>query len=309
MKLAIISDIHGNQIALEAVLADIKRVGVDQIICLGDIANVGPHPGQCIDIIRDLNCPVLQGNHELYLLGHIENWDWRISPVWAGMRWAREQLRPDQMEYIANLPYQHEIAGNGRVGLRQAQPARQFELTEPVEVTAGRVGATFVHASPLTQYRGFLPDHDDAAIAERMNGLDNTTLFCGHTHVPLYRPWSNSWLVNVGSVGMPVDGTPTAKYVIATRLKREWHVQYRMIEYNVDRLMAEFERVGLQEAGDKVTAVFRYQMFTGRDLALKFFTEVQHLMKTEGLTDAQAVAQVPLPALAMGWCNGEGVKR
>lgn len=280
MKLAIISDIHGNQIALEAVLADIKRVGADQIICLGDIANVGPHPGQCIDIIRSLDCPVVQGNHELYLLGRFEDDKWQTSPIWAGMRWSREQLRSDQMEYIANLPYQYEIGGNGRVG------------------------ATFLHASPLSQYRGFMPQHDDTAIAERMNGLDNTTLFCGHTHLPLYRPWSNAWLVNTGSVGMPIDGTPTAKYVIATRLKHEWHVQYRMIEYNIDQLMAEFETVGLQQTGGKITAMFRYQMLTGQSLAPQLFNEMHRLMETEGLTDAQALAQVPLPAPALGWCNG-----
>ncbi|MCB9421147.1 MAG: metallophosphoesterase family protein [Ardenticatenaceae bacterium] len=285
MKLAIISDIHGNQIALEAVLADIKRVGVDQIICLGDIANVGPHPGQCIDIIRDLNCPVLQGNHELYLLGCFEDDAWRTSPIWAGMRWAREQLRPDQIDFIANLPLRYEIEGNGR--------AR----------------ATFVHASPLTQYRGFMPHHDDTAIAERMNGLDDTTLFCGHTHVPLYRPWSNSWLVNTGALGMPIDGTPTAKYVIATQLQQEWHVQYRMIEYNLKQLMAEFEAVGLQEVGGKVTAVFRYQMLTGQPLGNYFFDEMNRLIQNEKLPAEQALAQVRLPDLVMGWCNGGAVKR
>lgn len=284
MKLAIISDIHGNQIALEAVLADIKRVGVDQIVCLGDIANVGPHPSQCLDIIRDLNCPVLQGNHELYLLGRFEDDDWRTSPIWAGMRWAQEQLRPDQMRYIDNLPLQYEIEGNGRVG------------------------ATFVHGSPLSQYRGFMPHHDDAAIAERMNGLDNTTLFCGHTHLPLYRPWSNSWLVNIGSVGMPIDGTPTAKYVIATQLKQEWHVAYRMIEYNLDRLMAEFEAVGLQRIGGKITAMFRYQMLTGQSLVPYLFNEMHHLVETEGITAVQALAQVQIPPQAMAWCNGSGVK-
>ena len=284
MKIALISDIHGNQIALEAVLADIKRIGVDQIICLGDIANVGPHPSQCIDIIRDLNCPVVQGNHELYLLGRFEDDEWRTSPIWSGMRWSRDQLRLDQMTYIDELPLQYEIAGNGRAG------------------------ATFVHASPLSQYRGFMPHHDNNDIAKRMNGLDNTTLFCGHTHIALYRPWSNTWLVNIGSVGMPIDGTPTAKYVIATRLKHEWHVQYRMIEYNIDQLMAEFEAVGLQKIGGKITAMFRYQMLTGQSLAPHFFNEMHQLMQIVGTTTVQAVAEISLPAPAMAWCNGEGAK-
>jgi predicted phosphodiesterase len=281
MKLAIISDIHGNQIALEAVLADIKYARVDQIICLGDIANVGPHPGQCIDIVRSLNCPVLQGNHELYLLGRFEDERWRTSSIWAGMRWAQAQINPDQLAYIDSLPCQYVIEGNGRAG------------------------AAFVHASPLSQYWGFMPFHNDADIAKRMNGLDNTTLFCGHTHIPLYRPWSNSWLVNAGSVGMPLDGTPTAKYVIATQQKYEWHVEYRMVEYDLDQLMAEFDAVGLQQVGGKVTAVFRYQMLTGQSLAPQLFNEIHHLMETKNITAEQALAKVAVPAPVLAWCNGQ----
>jgi predicted phosphodiesterase len=280
MKLALISDIHGNQIALEAVLADIKRIGVDQIICLGDIANVGPHPSQCIDIIRDLNCPVVQGNHELYLLGRFEDDSWLTDPVWASTRWSREQLRPDQMAYIDQLPLQHEIAGNGRAH------------------------ATILHASPINQYRGFMPHHNDEDIAQRMNGLDNTTIFCGHTHIPLYRPWSNSWIVNIGSVGMPIDGTPTAKYVIATQLKDEWHVEFRKIEYNIDSLMAEFEAVGLQKVGGIITAMFRYQMLTGQSLAPSIFGQMHELVENEGLTKEQALARLQMPAMARAWCNG-----
>jgi predicted phosphodiesterase len=279
MKIALISDIHGNQIALEAVLADIQRIGVDQIICLGDIANVGPRPSECVDIIRDLDCPVLQGNHELYLLGQLEADNWQTSPIWAGMRWAQAQLRSDQMDYIDHLPLTYEIGGNGRAP------------------------ATFYHGSPLSQYRGIMPHHNDEAIAERMCGLDNTTLFCGHTHLPLYRPWSNSWLVNVGSVGMPIDGTPTAKYTIATQLKQEWHVSFRKIEYNVAAVMSEFEATGIQEAGGKITAMFRYQMLTGQSLAPHLFGEMYRLTENEGLTPAQALAQVELPQPAMSWCN------
>ena len=153
-----------------------------------------------------------------------------------------------------------------------------------------------------------MPHHDNNDIAKRMNGLDNTTLFCGHTHIALSRPWSNTWLVKIGSVGMPIDGTPTAKYVIATRLKHEWHVQYRMIEYNIDQLMAEFEAVGLQKIGGKITAMFRYQMLTGQSLAPHFFNEMHQLMQIVGTTTVQAVAEISLPAPAMAWCNGEGAK-
>ncbi len=281
MRIALISDIHGNRPALEAVLADIKKAAVDQIICLGDIANVGPHPSQCLDIVRDLDCPVLQGNHELYLLGQFENDEWRTAPLWASMRWARRQLRPDQFEYIRQLPFQHEIAGNGRCP------------------------ATFVHGSPLSQYRGFMPQQDDEAIAARMNGLDNTTLFCGHTHLPLYRPWSNSWLVNIGSVGMPLDGSPAAKYVIATRQGQDWRVEFRRIAYNTKQLMADFDAVGLQEIGGKVTAVFRQQMLTGEPLAPRYFHALHQRAKAEGISATEAYDLTAVPPQAQHWLRNE----
>ncbi len=294
MRLAIISDIHGNLIALEAVLADIQRQGVDQIICLGDIANVGPHPSQCLDVVRDLNCPVLQGNHELYLLGDIRRFEgdknnWHTSPIWSGMRWSREQLRPDQMDYIANLPTQYEIEGDGHGHTR--------------------AHALFVHASPFSQFKGFMPFHNDESVARRMEGWDNVTVFAGHTHFPLLRPWSNALIVNGGAVGMPADGTPTAKYLIATQQRYEWQVEFRHIDYNRERLMAEFDKTGLQQAGGKVTAVFRHQMYTGQLLIPQYLQALYQQEKENNLTIHQSYDIVPMPPEVERWCNGKaGVK-
>lgn len=68
MRVALISDIHANEVALQAVLDDIARVGVDQIVCLGDVATLGPRPGATIQTLRDLACPCIQGNHDAFLL-------------------------------------------------------------------------------------------------------------------------------------------------------------------------------------------------------------------------------------------------
>ena len=90
-----------------------------------------------------------------------------------------------------------------------------------------------------------------------------------------YCQWSHSWLVNIGSVGMPLDGTPEAKYVIATQNKRQWHVEFRAVAYNTDHLMAEFERAGLQKEGGLITALFRYQMLTGQPMAGRFIRDLR----------------------------------
>ena len=97
MRLAVIADIHGNLPALHAVLEDIQKQHVDDIICLGDLGNAGPFPSERIDEVRALNCITIQGNHELYVLGQYhdaENID--EDPTWGVVRWARKQLREDQ---------------------------------------------------------------------------------------------------------------------------------------------------------------------------------------------------------------------
>ncbi len=154
MRYALLSDIHGNLPALEAVLADIKQAGVDEIICLGDVANVGPHPAECLDVIRDLGCVTLQGNHELYLLADGLPDDWQVCPTWSPVRWTMAQLCPEHFQFMADLPFAYELLANGRAP------------------------ATFVHASLRDQYWGFAAEDTVAETAVRMNGRDNyiTTL-------------------------------------------------------------------------------------------------------------------------------------
>lgn len=271
MRIALISDIHGNLPALEAVLADIRTAVVDEIICLGDIANVGPHPAECLDLVRSLNCVTLQGNHELYLLGRIEDPGWQTCPTWSPVRWTQAQLSQTHLHYMANLPYDYTLPANGRSG------------------------ATFVHASPHSQYHGFQAEMVDTAVAGLMDGLDNTTLFCAHTHRPLYRQWSQSWLVNIGSVGMPLDGTPEAKYIIATRSKHQWHLEFRAVSYNTVHLMAEFDRTGLQEAGGLITAMFRFQMATGQPVAWRFIRDLREKAAALNTAVGDIYTQTPIP--------------
>ncbi|MCP4360764.1 MAG: metallophosphoesterase family protein [Chloroflexi bacterium] len=257
--------------ALEAVLADIKQAGVDEIICLGDVANVGPHPAECLDVIRDLGCVTLQGNHELYLLADGLPDDWQICPTWSPVRWTMAQLRPEHYKFMADLPFAYDLPANGRAP------------------------ATFVHASLRDQYWGFAAEDTVAETAVRMNGRDNLTLFCAHTHRPLYRLWSNSIIINIGSVGMPLDGTPEAKYVIATRDKANWNVEFRHVSYNVEHVMQAFESQGLQAAGGVISGIFRYQMLTGKPTALSYITRLRQLAQERNVPVGDVYAEMSAP--------------
>jgi predicted phosphodiesterase len=92
-RLALISDIHSNEVALRAVLADIRRTGVDQIICLGDVANLGPAPNAVIELLAGLGCPCIMGNHDEFLLEPELVHAYAQSPsVVASVHWCRSRL-------------------------------------------------------------------------------------------------------------------------------------------------------------------------------------------------------------------------
>lgn len=277
MRLAIISDIHGNSTALDAVLADIQQQNVDRIICLGDIANAGPHPSYCLDTVRQVADVVIQGNHELYLLGDNMPSDIDTSPIWAGLRWIRRQLRPEQYEYIRRLPYSY------------------------CWVLNGHTPTLFTHGSPASQFLGFKAEYNHDAIIKRMNGHDHITLFVGHTHRQLYHNWSHSWVCNVGSVGMPLDGTPEAKYVVATWQRQQWQIEFRRVAYDLARLMAAFDEVEYQQSGGVITAMFRYQMLYGRDVLWQYLTELKQQAELIGVTEAELYPRYPVPAIVQQW--------
>lgn len=279
MRIALISDIHGNLPALEAVYADIQAAGVDEIICLGDVANIGPYPAECLDFIQSLGCVTLQGNHELYLLGSHLPADWQTCPTWAPVRWARTQLTAAHFEFMSALPFAHELPANGLAP------------------------AVFVHACLVDQFLGFKAEYTDDETAVRMNGRDDITLFCAHTHRPLYRLWSNSRIVNIGSVGMPLDDTPAAKYVIATRHKSSWNVEFRHVAYDVTAVMAAFDRGGLQAAGGLITGLFRYQMLTGRRVASPFLAILHRLARERRISAAAMLREMPVPDYVRPFLN------
>src|SRR3954454_10170968 len=100
MKIALISDIHGNLVSLQAVLEDINKCHVDQIICLGDVATTGPQPHEVITLLRELNCPSLMGNHEDYLLQPVWIQSRHQSRLEDTLNWCEAQLTEDDFKYL-----------------------------------------------------------------------------------------------------------------------------------------------------------------------------------------------------------------
>ena len=219
MKIAAISDIHGNLGALDAVLADIARRGVDMIVNLGDIVSGHLQPRATAARLMALDLPTIRGNHERQLLG---------DPARMGVSdaYARAQLLPQQLAWIDGLP--------ASLRLRQ--------------------DVLLVHGTPTSDLVYFLdsvtPQGSRAAtpdeVATRAGDAEAALILCGHTHMPRSMPLPDGRLiVNPGSVGLQAydddhgyphvmeNGTPHARYAIAAQgADGAWTAQFYAVDYD-----------------------------------------------------------------------------
>ncbi len=224
MKRAIISDIHGNLVALNAVLDDIASHGVDEIFCLGDVIGYGPNPRECLDLVMTRTSVCILGNHDQAALFDPDGFS---SGAEKAIFWTRKQIEdgsdpenPKRWNYLCELPRVH----------------RDGDLM-------------FVHGSarsPLHEYV-FPEDIYNAKKIERIFGLIQRYCFQGHTHAPgvftedfrfqrpdqmdhRYTLGEQKAMVNVGSVGQPRDGDKRACYIIL----EDKTITYRRVVYDID---------------------------------------------------------------------------
>lgn len=201
MRIALLSDIHGNDIALRAVLADIRRHGVDQIVCLGDVATLGPSPQRTVDLLAELNCPCIMGNHDAFLLepGLVKAYT-QAAPVIDAINWCREELSRESFDY-----------------LRTFKPIAELPL--------GLGTMLLYHGSPRSNVEDILattpPELLDTLLEERQA----TVMAGGHTHLQMLRQHRGSLVLNAGSVGMPFK-----EYVAGARPTILAHAEYAVVE-------------------------------------------------------------------------------
>lgn len=222
MRIAVLSDIHGNLMALEAVLADLALQGsVDATVCLGDLAFKGPHPGECIARIRDLGIPCVYGNTDLYLLaaaGRVtaspvpeQEVVGAIAPYLA---WHLERMAIADLDYLSALPFEHRItAEDGRL--------------------------LFVHATPQDCFAAIQRTDAAETLNARLQHMDADWLVFGHTHCQLAFRHGGVQLVNPGAIGNSLDRDWRAAYALLDTGIGE--VRLRRVEYDIDRALAVAE--------------------------------------------------------------------
>jgi len=219
MKIAALSDIHGNLAALDAVLNDARRHGADVIVNLGDILSGALYPSQTADRLMPLGLPTIKGNHERQLLSGDP------SRMGASDRFAHYSLRDDQLAWIRNLP-------------------TTLRLVEDVLLVHGTPG------SDLSYFLETVTEHGCRAatfdeVTSRASDTDATLILCGHTHLQRsMRLDDGRLIVNPGSVGLQAYednlpfphrmemGSPHARYALVTRTASGWDPEFRAVEYD-----------------------------------------------------------------------------
>jgi predicted phosphodiesterase len=219
MLIAILSDVHGNLTALDAVMADIQRRAPDRVLHGGDLVLMGAQPAQVVDRIRELGWPGVLGNtDELLWRGEEQARQERLAPK------LKEQLRLMFQDYA---PATRELLGEERVAWLRGLPP---------EARMG--GLAVVHAAPGDLWRAPMPTAGDRELSMAYRPLAAQTAVYGHIHRPFVRPLTEMTVANCGSVGMPWDGDPRASYLLID----EGTPRLIRVAYDVEREAAVMRR-------------------------------------------------------------------
>ncbi|MDG5815244.1 metallophosphoesterase family protein [Chitinispirillales bacterium ANBcel5] len=233
MKYAIISDIHANLEALEAVFEDIdKNETIDDVLCLGDIVGYGANPNECIELIKQ-RCPVsILGNHDAAAVDLLSTQHFNIHAKIA-IEWTTKELKPKNKEYLTTLPSK--------------------KILDPI---------TLVHSTPYEPNMWYyITSLEEAAFNYQY--FDTSACFIGHTHIPViivlnkddevYVHQGSNYqvsgaervLINVGSVGQPRDRNPNSSYGIFDTDTMEF--SFRRVTYDIEKTQAKMRKIKMPE--------------------------------------------------------------
>ncbi len=221
MKIAVISDIHGNLEALNSVLEDIKKEGCGKIFCLGDIIMAGPEPKETLSriyaLIQSEDFYIIQGNTDKMLSVFsfdAYNRTVKINGVMGSAYLADSRLLNEaEKEFLKNLPEQKEIELFG-------------------------IKILLVHGSPRRNNENIYPDMKIEEIEEMIKDTEADIIFCGHTHTPCgYQTNTNQTVVNAGSVGRPFTSNPDSCYAVMTidEDKKTFKVEHKFVKYDIQK--------------------------------------------------------------------------
>ncbi len=234
MRIALISDIHANRIALDAALREISAQHVDRIICLGDVATTGPQPRQVVEELRARNIACVMGNGDSFLAGEsveapsVED----ARKVVDIAEWCRDQISSSDLDFI-----------------------RAFQKTIRVELGAGALLLCF-HGTPRSNTEIIRATTPDAEFEEKL-GERAAVMAGGHTHTQMLRRYKTSLIINPGSIGLPFEflapegkdrNPPWAEYAVVNWQDGTLDIDFRRVPYDTAPLFQAARSCGMPHA-------------------------------------------------------------
>lgn len=236
MRIAVISDTHGNVRALDAVLADLDATGpYDLVVMGGDVAFGGARPADCIDRIRERGYPAVRGNTDEFIVevatggriparvAHESQRHTASEPLLQRYRWTAQHLSAEHIEYLARLP-----------------------LVRVIPAPGGRA-LTVVHATPWNAHETLTASAPVESLRQMLDRAGGQALVYGHIHVQYHQRIDGRLVAAVGSVGLPFDGDPRAAYAVLT-FDDGWSIEFRRVAYDVERAIEELLASGFPGA-------------------------------------------------------------
>lgn len=233
MRVAVLSDIHGNVHALDRCLEDLaERGGADTIVAAGDLCLDGPRPKRVLRRLREIGAVCLRGNTDREIgLADLDTLDPDDARV---VSWTRKRIGREWCVWLAQLP-----------------PALSFG--------DGEDGLLVCHANPKNDDEHVWPDADDNQLARLFADVTQRTVAFGHLHLPYVRVWRGRTLVNVASAGLPKDGDPRAHYAILTRRSGGWEVQPRRVAFDLKKVARQLRRSGIPDVEKRLQTLQRHR--------------------------------------------------
>ncbi len=231
MRIALISDTHGNLPALELTLADIRAQGADQIVFLGDAATLGPSPRETLELLRALGCACILGNHDAAMLNPARAAELQIgASLLSTLEWGISLLSETDFDFL-----------------------RSFRPT--CEVDLGGATMLCFHGSPLSNTDLLLSTTEEKAVDDFFAGQSAAVLAGGHTHIQMLRQRGEQVILNPGSVGnaflhpyLPGGNTPTllpwAEYALVRAERGGWSADLRRVPLDTREILQQVSKSG-----------------------------------------------------------------
>jgi predicted phosphodiesterase len=267
MRIAILADIHGNLPAFEAALAHAQAQGPDQIVIAGDIVNGSPDSAACWQLARSLGVPMLRGNHERYVFDFgtpraDPSWD---GPQFAPIRWAHDQLTDEERAELAALPSSIRLPG----------------LPDLLIVHASQRGDN-------DSIHNYTPDEQLAAMFPAPNA---SLIVRAHNHIGAVRPWGERLLITAGSIGLPLNTTTTAQYLVLDRTHGRWQITHHSVPYDLDAALERFHSTGYLAATGVIGHLYMRELATASFYLVPFLRAYARWSAQSALSLEDALAR------------------